>query len=167
MAFIQGLHLKGRQKYNHVGYPVRYNSKYKADYRPREQYNTSTTNVGGFVLHEVQLVSPQSIKSSQKDNENIDELSQSIARKERKERKERKPKNEEFFELLEPVVKRKRGRPRKVPELSSTFVECTKSGLISPNIFNEVTEETFNAELFEKFHTPSPQQEPEFDDNPM
>ena len=140
--------------------------KYKADYRPKEKYSTSTKKVGGFVLHEVQVVSPSSSKSSaDKENkleEKVSDAKEKTASKKSKENESsetaenstptkriKSPKSPlDDSELLYPVTKKKRGRPRKNP--------------IDPSVKNRVSnsppvdEDTFNSEILAQL---SPHQE--------
>ncbi len=159
MALIKGSNAKSRPYFNRSDSSI-HRRQYKADYRPKEKYSTSTKNVGGFVLHEVQVASPQSLKEAKEkvqdstanksqEQENILQTDQDNLENVPVEQYDGNFESPllnyslESSVLLNRIVKRKRGRPRKIStELSAELVT--------------IDENTFNAEML-THHSPPPQ----------
>lgn len=155
-------------------------SRYKADYQQKEQYNTVTKQVGTFVLHEVQVVSPKATENieqmsdksnileanslsgeQQEDKENgqhfvfeMTDASSISPVREKSGRRTKSPKvSIDDSQLLQPVIKKKRGRPPKQklgPENSALL---------------PIVEEALNVDRLAQLKTWSPM--PQCHSNPM
>jgi hypothetical protein len=155
MALIKGTNFKSRPFTNRPDHSI-CRKKYKVDYRPTEKYSTTTKQVGGFVLHEVQVVSPQSLKTSigkqsslerhvtaEQEFESLpeqiyDRKPENIAPVVARTVKSRATSLQDSL-LLGAVAKKKRGRPRKNPIDSSTENNS--------NVFMPIDGDTFNDEM--------------------
>lgn len=118
-------------------------------------YTESTTRVGDVVLHEVQEVNPQSMKSVSKSTNSP--VTEKVKRRKKSEIAQ--------SELLAPVMPRKRGRPRKVVSVNLEDKNVDRQD--SPAISNQVSEEEFNLNLFQGFPSTPQVPEVEYDNTPV